>query len=98
MADYRETNSKIAFGILKCCSVSGGYFGNVQITKNVADTQLKFLSSPVSNNVQFTCFAPDKMEITAIKNSVVKVNQHRSEYTAYIEEEAQLRKLGIKNV
>lgn len=39
-----------------------------------------------------------KMEITAIKNSVVKVNQHRSEYTAYIEEEAQLRKLGIKNV
>ena len=39
-----------------------------------------------------------KMEITAIKNSVVKVNQHRSEYTAYIEEEAQLRKLGISNV
>ena len=38
------------------------------------------------------------MEITAIKNSVVKVNQHRSEYTAYIEEEAQLRKLGVKNV
>lgn len=39
-----------------------------------------------------------KMEITAIKNSVVKANQHRSEYSAYIEEEAQLRKLGIKNV
>lgn len=39
-----------------------------------------------------------KMEITAIKNSVVKANQHRSEYSAYIEEEAQLKKLGIKNV
>ncbi len=38
-----------------------------------------------------------KMEITALKNSVVKANQHRSEYTAYVEEEAQLRKLGIKN-
>lgn len=37
------------------------------------------------------------MEITALKNSVVKANQHRSEYTAYVEEEAQLRKLGIKN-
>ena len=38
-----------------------------------------------------------KMEITAIKNSVVKANQHRSEYSAYIEEESQLRKLGISN-
>lgn len=38
-----------------------------------------------------------KMEITAIKNSVVKANQHRSEYSAYIEEEAQLKKLGITN-
>ena len=39
-----------------------------------------------------------KMEITALKNSVVKANQHRSEYSAYMEEEAQLKKLGIKNV
>ncbi len=38
-----------------------------------------------------------KMEIMAIKNSVVKANQHRSEYSAYIEEEAQLKKLGITN-
>lgn len=38
-----------------------------------------------------------KMEITALKNSVVKANQHRSEYSAYIEEEAQLKKLGITN-
>ena len=37
-----------------------------------------------------------KMEITALKNSVVKANQHRSEYSAYVEEEAQLKKLGIK--
>ncbi len=38
-----------------------------------------------------------QMEITSLKNSVVKANQHRSEYTAYIEEEAQLKKLGITN-
>lgn len=38
-----------------------------------------------------------KMEITALKNSVAKANQHRSEYTAYIEEEAQFKKLGITN-
>lgn len=38
-----------------------------------------------------------QMEITSLKNSVIKANQHRSEYTSYIEEEAQLRKLGITN-
>lgn len=39
-----------------------------------------------------------KMEITTLKNSVIKANQSRSEYTAFIEEEAQLKKLGIANV
>lgn len=38
-----------------------------------------------------------KMEITALKNSIVKANQHRSEYSAYVEEAAQLKKLGISN-
>ncbi len=38
-----------------------------------------------------------KMEISSMKNSVVKANQHRSEYSAYVEEEAQLKKLGISN-
>lgn len=36
-----------------------------------------------------------KMEITSIKNVIVKVNQHRAEYTAYIEEAEQMKKLGI---
>ena len=39
-----------------------------------------------------------KMEITSLKNSIVKANQHRSEYSAYIEEAEQLKKLGITNV
>ena len=38
-----------------------------------------------------------KMEITSIKNCVVKANQVRAEYAAYVEEEAQMRKLGITN-
>ncbi|MBP5283527.1 MAG: hypothetical protein J6Y93_02550, partial [Treponema sp.] len=37
-----------------------------------------------------------KMEITALKNCLVKSNQHRAEYSAYIEEEQQMKKLGIK--
>lgn len=38
-----------------------------------------------------------KMEITSIKNCVVKANQYRADYVAYVEEEAQFKKLGITN-
>ncbi|MCR4821865.1 MAG: hypothetical protein K5873_03220 [Treponema sp.] len=36
-----------------------------------------------------------KIDITTLKNSVVKANQQRVEYTSYVEEEAQMKKLGI---
>ena len=36
-----------------------------------------------------------KIDITTLKNSIVKANQLRVEYTSYIEEEAQMRRLGI---
>lgn len=36
-----------------------------------------------------------KIDLTSLKNSIVKTNQHRAEYMAYMEEEAQMRKLGI---
>ena len=36
-----------------------------------------------------------KMELTSIKNCVVKANQYRADYTAYVEEAAQFKKLGI---
>lgn len=36
-----------------------------------------------------------KIDIATLKNSVVKANQLRVEYVSYIEEEAQMRKLGI---
>lgn len=36
-----------------------------------------------------------KIDITTLKNSVVKANQLRVEYTSYIEEEEQMKKLGI---
>ncbi|WP_294429351.1 hypothetical protein [uncultured Treponema sp.] len=37
-----------------------------------------------------------KIDIATLKNSIVKANQLRVEYTSYIEEEAQMRRLGIK--
>lgn len=38
-----------------------------------------------------------KMELTALKNTLVKTNQRKTEYTSLIEEEAQLKRLGISN-
>ncbi len=38
-----------------------------------------------------------KMELTAMKNITVKTNQRKAEYTSYVEEAAQLKKLGITN-
>ncbi len=38
------------------------------------------------------------MELTAVKNIQIKVKQARAEYTAYIEETEQMKKLGIKDV
>ena len=39
-----------------------------------------------------------QMELTAIKNTLVRTNQRKAEYTSVVEEEAQLKKLGISNV
>ena len=38
-----------------------------------------------------------KLELTALKNNIVKANQRRSEYTSIIEEAEQMKKLGITN-
>ena len=36
-----------------------------------------------------------KIELTAIKNTLIKSNQYKAEYTSYIEEQRQMRQLGI---
>lgn len=38
-----------------------------------------------------------KVEISAIRNTLVKANQYRAEYTSQVEEQQQLKKLGITN-
>ena len=38
------------------------------------------------------------IELTSIKNTLVKTNQRKAEYAAYIEEQQQLKKLGITDV
>jgi len=37
-----------------------------------------------------------KIDITSFKNTIIKVNQSRAEYSNYIQEAEQMRKLGIK--
>lgn len=36
-----------------------------------------------------------KIELTALKNTLIKSNQYKAEYTSYIEEQRQMRQLGI---
>lgn len=38
-----------------------------------------------------------KMELTTMKNTIVNTNQHRADYISYVEEQAQMKKLGIDN-
>ncbi len=38
-----------------------------------------------------------KMELTAMKNVMVKTNQRKADYSAYMEEAEQLKRLGIQN-
>ena len=39
-----------------------------------------------------------QMELTAIKNTLVRTNQRKAEYNSVVEEQEQLKKLGISNV
>lgn len=38
-----------------------------------------------------------KIEITSLKNTIISTNQHRVDYISYIEEQEQMKKLGIVN-
>ena len=35
------------------------------------------------------------MELTSLKNVIVKTNQHRADYASIVEEQEQMKKLGI---
>ncbi len=61
------------------------------VIANALDEYFKSAASPV-NKPKIKGL---KIDLTTLKNSVIKANQHRVEYSAYIEEEAQMRKLGI---
>jgi hypothetical protein len=37
------------------------------------------------------------MEIAALKNTLIKTNQRKAEYVTLIEEQEQMKKLGITN-
>ena len=39
-----------------------------------------------------------QIELTTVKNTLIKINQRKAEYTSYMAEQAQMQKLGIQNV
>lgn len=63
------------------------------VTLNALDEYFKATPMPL-NRVKIKGL---KMEITALKNTLVKTNQRKAEYAAYVEEQNQLKRLGIIN-
>ena len=76
-------------------------FLNKQITENnKLQAILSGLDEYFKNSVQAANRPKIKglsMELTALKNSLVKTNQQRAEYVAYVEEQNQMKKLGLIN-
>ena len=64
---------------------------HLMVVLNALDEFFKNTASPLNKSKVKGL----KIDITTFKNSIVKANQQRVEYTSYIEEEAQMRRLGI---
>ncbi|NLM00051.1 MAG: hypothetical protein GX220_01160 [Treponema sp.] len=64
------------------------------ITLNALDEYFKNTPMPL-NRVKVKGI---KMEITTVKNILIKSNQRKAEYSAFVDEQNQLKKLGITNV
>ncbi|MBQ4015298.1 MAG: hypothetical protein II610_08640, partial [Treponema sp.] len=75
------------------------------MNKQISDLQkisviLKALDDYFKNNAPADKRSKIKglsMELMAIKNNSVNTNQRRAEYISYIEEQEQMKKLGIQN-
>jgi hypothetical protein len=93
-AEYRKIESSTEESILEF------------VNKQISDTQeILILLNALDEYFKANSEAPDKekikgmkIELVTMKNSLVKANQKRAEYTSFIQEEAQMKKLGIKDV
>lgn len=64
---------------------------HLMVQLNALDEYFKATANPINKSKVKGL----KIDIATLKNSIVKANQQRVEYTSYIEEEAQMKRLGI---
>ena len=75
------------------------------INKQIAEAQKLITQFIAIDNYFKTTATPEtrqhikglKIEITSLKNTIISTNQHRVDYISFIEEQEQMKKLGITN-
>lgn len=89
--NYQKMNSQADDFVFNWVNKQMTENGRLQVLLGALDEYFKANTSGV-NRAKIKGI---KMELTTLKNALVKVNQLRSEYASYVEEAEQMKKLGI---
>ena len=89
--NYQKMNSQADDYVFNWVNKQMTENGRLQVLLGALDEYFKANTSGV-NRAKIKGI---KMELTTLKNVLVKVNQLRSEYASYVEEAEQMKKLGI---
>ncbi|MBQ6568576.1 MAG: hypothetical protein IJL80_16140 [Treponema sp.] len=89
--NYQKMNSQADDFVFNWVNKQMTENGRLQVLLGALDEYFKANTSGV-NRAKIKGI---KMELTTLKNVLVKVNQLRSEYASYVEEAEQMKKLGI---
>jgi hypothetical protein len=92
-AEYRKIESSTEESILDFLNKQISDSQEILVLLNALDDFFKASSGPQDKDK----IKGLKIELVTMKNSLVKANQKRAEYTSLIEEENQMKKLGIKD-
>lgn len=101
---YNSLSVKKASGYVKLESQSEGAIEEYLIKQLAECNKLMVLLQALDEYFKSTVKSENKlkvkglkMELTAMKNVMVKTNQRKADYSAYMEEAEQLKRLGIQN-
>ncbi|HAH63370.1 MAG TPA: hypothetical protein DCL73_14880, partial [Treponema sp.] len=93
-AEYRKIESSTEASILEFVNKQISDMQEILVLLNALDEYFK----ANSGNQDKDKIKGLKIELVTMKNTLIKANQKRADYTSFIEEEAQMKKLGIKDV
>ncbi len=92
-AGYSRVNAQKDEAILEFLNKQIADNGRLQVVLTAIDEFFKATVPPTDR----AKIKGIKMELTTLKNLLVKANQDKSEYVAYMEEKEQMKKLGIED-